>query len=80
MTKLKKGEKAPQFVIFSFDGAGSHEKWHEFMDAAEPTDSRFVGFLSGIYLLDHRSTRTPTPARGTPPARPRSASVARPRR
>lgn len=52
MTKLKPGEKAPQFVIFSFDGAGSHEKWHLFMDAAEPTDSRFTGFLSGIYLVE----------------------------
>ncbi len=60
MTKLKPGEKAPQFVIFSFDGAGSHEKWHEFMDAAAPTDSRFTGFLSGIYLLstDHRGAYT----------------------
>jgi hypothetical protein len=52
MRKLKPGEKAPQFVIFSFDGAGSHEKWHLFMDAAKPTDSRFTGFLSGIYLVE----------------------------
>ncbi len=52
MKKLKKGEKPPQFVIFSFDGAGSHEKWHEFMNAAAPTESRFTGFLSGIYLLE----------------------------
>ncbi|MEJ7650543.1 MAG: polysaccharide deacetylase [Nakamurella sp.] len=51
MRKLAPGEKAPQFVIFSFDGAGSHEKWQEFMAAAEPTNSRFVGFLTGIYLL-----------------------------
>lgn len=52
MTKLKPGETPPQFVIFSFDGAGSHEKWQLFMDAAKPTDSRFTGFLSGIYLLE----------------------------
>jgi hypothetical protein len=60
MVKLKKGEKAPQFIIFSFDGAGSHEKWHQFMDAAEPTDSRFVGFLTGIYLLttEHKDAYT----------------------
>lgn len=51
MRKLGAGEKPPQFVIFSFDGAGSHEKWQEFMAAAKPTDSRFVGFLTGIYLL-----------------------------
>lgn len=52
MTKLKPGEKPPQFVIFSFDGAGNHQKWQLFMAAAEPTDSRFTGFLSGIYLLE----------------------------
>ncbi|WP_029137773.1 polysaccharide deacetylase family protein [Nakamurella lactea] len=51
MTKLKPGQKAPQFVIFSFDGAGDHDKWQEFMAAAKPTDSRFNGFLTGIYLL-----------------------------
>ena len=51
MTKLAPGEKAPQFIIFSFDGAGSHQRWNEFMAAAEETNSRFTGFLSGIYLL-----------------------------
>ena len=51
MTKLAPGDKPPQFIIFSFDGAGSHERWNEFMAAAEPTNSRFTGFLSGIYLL-----------------------------
>ncbi|NNG35329.1 polysaccharide deacetylase [Nakamurella aerolata] len=52
MTKLKPGEKPPQFIIFSFDGAGSHDKWEAFSKAAKPTDSRFVGFLTGIYLLE----------------------------
>ncbi len=51
MTKLAPGDKAPQFIIFSFDGAGSHERWNEFMAAADQTNSRFTGFLSGIYLL-----------------------------
>ena len=51
MTKLAPGDKAPQFIIFSFDGAGSHQRWNEFMAAAEATNSRFTGFLSGIYLL-----------------------------
>jgi hypothetical protein len=52
MTRLKAGEKPPQFVIFSFDGAGSHDKWQLFMDAAERVNARFTGFLSGIYLLE----------------------------
>ncbi len=51
MTRLNPGDRAPQFIIFSFDGAGSHQRWNEFMAAAEPTNSRFTGFLSGIYLL-----------------------------
>ena len=55
MTKLKPGEKPPQFIIFSFDGAGSHDKWVEFSAAAKKTDSRFVGFLTGIYLVSTAS-------------------------
>jgi hypothetical protein len=51
LTKLTPGAKAPQFVIFSFDGAGSHEKLTDFLAVAKPTDSRMVGFLSGTYLL-----------------------------
>ena len=55
MTPMKLGDTAPQFVIFSFDGAGRHDKMTEFLQAAAPTDSRFVGFLTGTYLLadDH---------------------------
>src|SRR6478736_3827473 len=51
MTKLAPGDNPPQFIIFSFDGAGSHQRWNEFMAAADETNSRFTGFLSGIYLL-----------------------------
>lgn len=52
MTKMAPGEKAPQFVIFSFDGVGSHTKLAEFMAAAAPSDARFTGFLTGLYLLE----------------------------
>ncbi|TKV61910.1 polysaccharide deacetylase [Nakamurella flava] len=51
MTKLEPGQQAPQFIIFSFDGAGSHQRWNEFMAVADQTNARFTGFLSGIYLL-----------------------------
>ncbi len=51
MTKLEPGDAPPQFIIFSFDGAGSHQRWNEFMAVADETNSRFTGFLSGIYLL-----------------------------
>ncbi|CRK61558.1 putative secreted protein [Alloactinosynnema sp. L-07] len=52
MRKLNAGEKPPQFVVFSFDGAGSHEHWQKMMKLADGVDARFSGFLSGIYLLD----------------------------
>ncbi len=52
MTKLKVGDKPPQFILFSFDGAGRHDKLNEFLAAAAPTDSRFTGFLTGLYLLE----------------------------
>ncbi len=57
---LRPGEKPPQFVLFSFDGSGSHEKWQEFLAAAEPSGAQFTGFLSGVYLLtsDHGSQYT----------------------
>ncbi|MDQ6659155.1 MAG: polysaccharide deacetylase [Actinomycetota bacterium] len=57
MTKLVSGAKAPQFIIFSFDGAGNHAKWQEFMAAAKPTDARFDGFLTGLYLLTDDNTK-----------------------
>ena len=52
MTKLAPGEKAPQFIIFSFDGVGSSAKMHEFLDAAAASNARFTGFLTGLYLID----------------------------
>jgi hypothetical protein len=51
MHKLGDGEQPPQFVLFSFDGAGDHEKWRRFMVAAEETGAHVTGFLSGVYLL-----------------------------
>lgn len=60
LTKLAPGEQPPQFIIFSFDGAGWHTKWQEFMTAANKVNARFTGFLTGIYLLDddHASAYT----------------------
>lgn len=54
---LKPAEKPPQFVIFSFDGAGSHEKWDEFSATAKKVNAQFTGFLTGLYLLtdEHKS-------------------------
>lgn len=51
MRKLKPGEKPPQFVLFSFDGAGSHDHWQRVLPLAEKVNAHVTGFLSGIYLL-----------------------------
>ncbi len=51
MRPLKPGEKPPQFVLFSFDGAGSHEHWQRMLDISQKSNATFSGFLTGIYLL-----------------------------
>src|SRR2546429_476545 len=49
--KLKPGEKPPQFIVLSFDGAGWHEKWQFWQSIANRVPLRFTGFLTGLYLL-----------------------------
>ncbi|MGH8883531.1 MAG: polysaccharide deacetylase, partial [Stackebrandtia sp.] len=51
MEKLAPGEQAPQFVLFSFDGAGSHDHWRRVLPLAKKVNAHVTGFLSGIYLL-----------------------------
>lgn len=51
MHRLAPGEKPPQFVLFSFDGAGSHDHWRRVLPLAKSVHAHFSGFLSGIYLL-----------------------------
>lgn len=51
MRPLRPGEKPPQFVLFSFDGAGAHEHWSRYLALAKSVNAHFSGFLSGIYLL-----------------------------
>src|SRR3954465_4234434 len=52
MRPLRPGEKPPQFVLFSFDGAGSHEHWQKMLDRSRRVgNTTFTAFLSGVYLL-----------------------------
>src|SRR3954469_432330 len=51
MRPLRPGEKPPQFVLFSFDGAGSHEHWRRILPLARKVHAHVTGFLSGLYLL-----------------------------
>jgi hypothetical protein len=59
MHKLGPDERPPQFVLFSFDGAGSHEHWQKMLDISQRTgNAKFSAFLSGIYLLtDEQKTQ-----------------------
>jgi len=51
MRRLVPGERPPQFVLFSFDGVGSHEHWRRVLSIAGATGAHVTGFLSGTYLL-----------------------------
>ncbi|MFF8773359.1 hypothetical protein [Kitasatospora sp. NPDC015120] len=51
--KLKPGERPPQFVVFSWDGAGATEdgQFPRFLKLAEEHKASMTFFLSGIYAL-----------------------------
>ncbi|WP_233159898.1 polysaccharide deacetylase [Pseudonocardia sp. MH-G8] len=62
MRPLAPGERPPQFVLFSFDGAGSHRHWQQMLAVAAQAEARFTGFLSGVYLVpDDERTRYRAP-------------------
>lgn len=54
-TKLKPGEKPPQFVVVSFDGVGWHEKWELWKGVEAKVPFHFTGFLSGTYMLSDQT-------------------------
>ncbi|MFE2147029.1 hypothetical protein ACFXA3_35785, partial [Streptomyces sp. NPDC059456] len=51
--KLKPGEKPPQFVVFSWDGAleGDDHLFSHFREVAKENNAHMTFFLTGIYLL-----------------------------
>ncbi|MEV5005644.1 hypothetical protein AB0K74_37660 [Streptomyces sp. NPDC056159] len=51
--RLKAGEKPPQFVVFSWDGAGedSQKLFSHFREVAKANNATMTYFLSGVYLL-----------------------------
>ncbi|MFF5900321.1 hypothetical protein ACFY8O_31000 [Streptomyces argenteolus] len=51
--RLKPGQKPPQFVVFSWDGAGedSQKLFSHFRAVAKKYDAKMTYFLSGVYLL-----------------------------
>ena len=53
--RLEPGEKPPQFVLVSFDGAGWADMWDFWFGVASRVPFRFTAFLSGTYLLSDRT-------------------------
>jgi len=54
---LKPGETPPQFIVTSFDGAGSLDEWQRWLDVSRRADAGMTFFLSGPYLVP-RDKRT----------------------
>ncbi|MGP3952812.1 hypothetical protein [Streptomyces sp. 7N604] len=67
--RLRPGERPPQFVVFSWDGAGedSQKLFSRFRAIGNEYDARMTYFLSGVYVLPHEKRRLyepPKHARG----------------
>lgn len=68
---LEPGEEPPQFVVFSWDGAGEvgNGLFPRFLDLAKEHEAHMTFFLSGLYLLPESKKRL-----YEPPNNPRGAS------
>lgn len=67
---LEAGETPPQFVVFSWDGAGEvgNGLFPRFLKAAEDHGAHMTFFLSGLYLLPESRKRTYLPPNNAPGA------------
>ncbi len=67
---LEPGEEPPQFVVFSWDGAGDvgNGLFPRFLKAARDHDARMTFFLSGLYLLPESKKRKYLPPNNAPGA------------
>ncbi|ANH92663.1 MULTISPECIES: hypothetical protein [unclassified Streptomyces] len=68
--RLKAGEKPPQFVVFSWDGAGedSQKLFSHFRKVAKDNHANMTFFLSGVYMLPEEKRdlyRPPQHAQGS---------------
>ncbi|UCM88884.1 polysaccharide deacetylase family protein [Streptomyces marincola] len=66
--RLKPGQEPPQFVVFSWDGAGEdgNRLFSHFRELGKEYDAHMTYFLSGVYLLPE-SRRTDYHPPGKPP-------------
>ncbi|EKX64420.1 polysaccharide deacetylase family protein [Streptomyces ipomoeae] len=67
---LEVGETPPQFVVFSWDGAGDvgNGLFERFLKAGREHDAHMTFFLSGIYLLPESKKRKYLPPNNAPGA------------
>ncbi|MFG2354764.1 hypothetical protein [Streptomyces sp. NPDC048521] len=68
--RLKSGQKPPQFVVFSWDGAGedSQKLFSHFRKVAKENHATMTYFLSGVYMLPEEKRdlyRPPQHAQGS---------------
>ncbi|MFG2573215.1 hypothetical protein [Streptomyces sp. NPDC048481] len=68
--RLKPGQKPPQFVVFSWDGAGedSQKLFSHFRKVAKANNATMTYFLSGVYMLPREKAelyRPPQHSRGS---------------
>ncbi|MET9228201.1 polysaccharide deacetylase [Lentzea sp. NPDC003310] len=64
MHKLAPGEKPPQFVLFSFDGAVSKQHWDKVLPIAKAKNAHVTGLLSGVYMLAEQDKNQYQPPAG----------------
>ncbi|MFF2409827.1 hypothetical protein [Streptomyces sp. NPDC058092] len=76
--RLKPGEKPPQFVVFSWDGAleGDDRTFSRFRRAAKESNAHMTFFLTGIYLLPKEKRNLYEP----PQHKPGAAAISYPTR
>ncbi|MER5970284.1 hypothetical protein ABT112_11205 [Streptomyces sp. NPDC002055] len=61
--RMRPGEEPPQFVVFSWDGAGedSQKLFSHFRDVGKKYDARMTFFLSGVYMLPEEKRKIYAP-------------------
>ncbi|MYZ38309.1 MULTISPECIES: hypothetical protein [unclassified Streptomyces] len=66
--RLKPGEKPPQFVVFSWDGAGedSQQLFSHFRELSKKYKMTMTYFLSGVYLLPEEKAEKYRPPQHSP--------------
>lgn len=65
------GNRPPQFIVMSFDGAGEVKLWKRWRNLDKKTGGKIktTGFLSGVYMLTNNNRTLYHPPAGMPPGK-----------